>query len=180
MNWNWPQFRGKKVYSAQHLNWDISASLNRDGVKPLFKCSPEQGSLAPALSLHKALFLMEAASIQMGIQTLAGLALSQPFSAAPRRPVGCCTLGDLKGRLPALCQESHSSLKCWFGGHWHEVGIPCQAGGDSLWTPGVINTFFCWIPAQIIIKLLLPRKIVEWHKHSGRFKNKSDILLWLA
>lgn len=59
----------KKVYSAQHLNWDISACLNRDGVKPLFKCFPEQGSLALALSLNNGLLLMEAASIQIGIQT---------------------------------------------------------------------------------------------------------------
>lgn len=81
-----------------------------------------------------------------------GLALSQPFSAAPHRPVGCCTLGDLKGRLPAVCQESRSSLQGWFGGQWLEVGIPRKTGGNSLWTPGVMNNFFCWIPAQIIIK----------------------------
>lgn len=145
--------QGKKVYSAQHLNWDISASLNRDRVKPLFKCSPEQGSLAPALSLHKALFLMEAASIQTGIQTLGGVCfISTIFCCSPCGPVGCCTFGDPKGRLPEIFRESHSSLKYWIGGQWQDVGIPCETGGDTLWTSGVMNTFFSWVPAQIIIK----------------------------
>lgn len=59
----------KKVYSEQHLNWDVSARLNRDRVKPLFKCFPEQGSLVLAPSPNNGLLLMEAASIQIGIQT---------------------------------------------------------------------------------------------------------------
>lgn len=92
--------QGKKVYSAQHLNWDISASLNRDRVKPLFKCSPEQGSLAPALSLHKALFLMEAASIQTGIQTLGGVCFISTIFCCSLRASWLLHIWGSEGKAP--------------------------------------------------------------------------------